>query len=69
MSIYSIDKNLHIENVAVQYRARPGGSEPKPNTCSDGFTALRTILRLLRRSWFPTGPAEMTIMVKGYVIE
>ena len=48
MSIHAVDKNLHIENVVVQYRDRPAGSESKLNTCSDGFKVIRTILRLYR---------------------
>ena len=48
MSIHAVDKNLHIENVVVQYRDRPEGSESKLNTYSDGFKVIRTILRLYR---------------------
>ena len=48
MSIHAVDKNLHIENVVVQYRDRPEGSESKLSTYSDGFKVLRTILRLYR---------------------
>ena len=48
MSIHAVDKNLHIENVVVQYRDRPEGSESKLNTYSDGFKVIRTIIRLYR---------------------
>ncbi len=48
MSIHSVDKNLHIENVVVQYRDRPDGSQSKLNTYSDGFKVLKTITRLYR---------------------
>ena len=48
MSIHAVDRNLHIENVVVQYRDRPEGSESKLNTYSDGFKVIRTILRLYR---------------------
>ena len=48
MSIHAVDKNLHIENVVVQYRDRPEGSESKLNTYSDGLKVIRTILRLYR---------------------
>ncbi len=48
MSIHAVDKNLHIENLVVQYRDRPEGSESKLNTYSDGFKVIRTILRLYR---------------------
>ena len=46
MTIHAIDKNMQIENVVVQYRDRPAGSESKLNTYKDGLKVLRTILRL-----------------------
>ena len=48
MSIHAVDKNLHIENVVVQYRDRPEGSVSKLNTYSDGLKVIRTVLRLYR---------------------
>lgn len=46
MSIYAIDKNMQVENVIINYRDRPEGSESKLNTYSDGMKVLRTILKL-----------------------
>ncbi len=46
MTIHAVDKNLFIENVVVDYRDRPHGSESKLNTFSDGFKVLKTIVRL-----------------------
>ena len=46
MSIHAIDKNMLIENVVIDYRDRPDGSESKLNTYSDGFKVLLTIMRL-----------------------
>ena len=48
MSIHAIDKNLFVENVVIEYRDRPEGSESKLNTYSDGFKVIRTISRLCR---------------------
>lgn len=48
MSIHAIDKNMQIENVIIEYRDRPEGSESKLNTYLDGFKVLKTILRLFR---------------------
>ena len=48
MSIHAVDKNMAIENVVIEYRDRPEGSESKLRTYSDGFKVLRTILRLFR---------------------
>lgn len=48
MSIHAVDKNMQVENVIIDYRDRPQGSESKLNTYSDGFKVLRTILQLFR---------------------
>ena len=48
MTIHAVDKNLFIENVVVDYRDRPHGSESKLNTYSDGFKVLCTILRMYK---------------------
>lgn len=48
MSIHAIDKNMQVENVIIDYRDRPDGSESKLNTYSDGFKVIRTIFRLFR---------------------
>jgi len=48
MSIHAIDKNMSMENVIIEYRDRPEGSESKLNTYSDGFKVLKTIARLFR---------------------
>ena len=48
MSIHAIDKNMFVENVVIDYRDRPEGSESKLNTYSDGIKVLLTILRLFK---------------------
>lgn len=48
MSIHAVDKNMFVDNVIIDYRDRPEGSESKLNTYSDGFKVLRTIQRLFR---------------------
>lgn len=48
MSIHSVDKNMFVENVVINYRDRPEGSESKLNTYSDGMKVLMTIFRLFR---------------------
>lgn len=54
MSIHAIDKNMLVENVVIDYRDRPEGSESKLNTYSDGFKVLKTIARLYR-NYHPMG--------------
>ena len=48
MTIHAVDKNMHVENIVVDYRDRPAGSESKLNTYSDGARVLMTIVRLFR---------------------
>ena len=48
MTIHTVDKNMFCENVIIDYRDRPEGSESKLNTYSDGFKVLLTIARLFK---------------------
>lgn len=48
MTIHAVSNNMQIENVIVDYRDRPEGSESKLNTYSDGLKVLRTIGRLYK---------------------
>ncbi len=48
MTIHAVDKNMAVENVVIEYRDRPEGSESKLNTYTDGFKVLVTIGRLYR---------------------
>lgn len=48
MSIHAADKNMFVENVVIEYRDRPEGSQSKLNTFQDGWKVIRTILRLFR---------------------
>jgi hypothetical protein len=48
MTIHAISMNMSVENVIIEYRDRPEGSESKLNTFSDGMRVLKTILNLFR---------------------
>jgi glycosyltransferase involved in cell wall biosynthesis len=48
MTIHASDKNMFMENVVIEYRDRPEGSESKLNTYSDGIKVLLTIAGLFR---------------------
>ncbi len=48
MTIHTVDKNMFCENVIIEYRDRPEGSESKLNTYSDGFKVIKTIIRLFK---------------------
>ena len=46
MTIHAVSNNMQIENVVVDYRDRPEGSESKLNTYADGLKVLGTIGKL-----------------------
>lgn len=48
MTIHAADKNMLCDNVIIQYRDRPEGSESKLNTVPDGIKVLKTIVRLAK---------------------
>ncbi len=48
LSIHAVDKGWRIEQVQVDYRDRPEGSESKLNTVSDGIKVLRMIASLFK---------------------
>lgn len=48
MSIHAIFMNMFVENVVIDYRDRPDGSESKLNTFSDGAKVLLTIFNLFK---------------------
>lgn len=48
MTIHAISMNMAIENVIVDYRDRPEGSESKLNTVNDGIKVFLTIFKLFK---------------------
>lgn len=48
MTIHALDKNLHTNNVVIDYRDRPAGSESKLNTYTDGAKVIKTIVKLFK---------------------
>ena len=48
MSIHALDKNMYVENLVIDYRDRPAGSESKLHTYTDGIKVIFTIMRLFR---------------------
>lgn len=48
MTIHAVNYNLQVENVVVQYRDRPEGSESKLNTFRDGMRVIRKMLQLYK---------------------
>ena len=48
MTIHAISHNMATENVVVDYRDRPEGSESKLNTYTDGLRVLSTVFNLFK---------------------
>jgi len=48
MTIHAISHNMQVENIIVDYRDRPEGSESKLNTYIDGVKVLSTIFNLFK---------------------
>ena len=48
MTIHSLDRNLRLYEMPVQYRDRPEGSTSKLDTVGDGIKVMSTIFRMIR---------------------
>lgn len=48
MTIHAVNYNMQVENVVVEYRDRPEGSESKLNTYQDGMRVIRKMLQLYK---------------------
>ncbi len=48
MTIHSLDKNMKLYEMPIQYRDRPEGSVSKLNTVGDGIRVISTIFRMIR---------------------
>ncbi len=48
MTIHTLDKNMGVENIIVEYRDRPEGSSSKLNTFKDGFKVIKTIINFYK---------------------
>ena len=48
MTIHTLDKNMGVENIIIEYRDRPEGSESKLSTYTDGAKVIKTIVSLYK---------------------
>lgn len=72
MSIHAADKHMQVDNVIIEYRDRPEGSESKLNTFSDGFKVLLRILSLYKNykpfGFFSILSAVLAVLGGGFLI-
>lgn len=72
MTIHAVYNNMQVDNVIVEYRDRPEGSESKLNTFSDGFKVLMTIVKMFRQykplAFFSLLAAVMMVLASVFFI-
>ena len=72
MTIHAADKNMQVDNVIIEYRDRPEGSESKLNTYSDGAKVLMSIAKLYRNykpmNFFGLLSLVLAVMSIGFFI-
>ncbi len=72
MTIHAADKNMQVDNVVIEYRDRPEGSESKLNTYSDGAKVLMSISRLYRNykpmNFFGILALVLTVISTGFFL-
>ncbi len=72
MTIHAVYNNMQVDNVIVNYRDRPEGSESKLNTYSDGIRVLNTILKMFRQykplAFFTTLALILTVISAVFFI-
>ncbi|MBQ8945622.1 MAG: glycosyltransferase [Lachnospiraceae bacterium] len=72
MTIHAVYNHMQIDNVIVDYRDRPEGSESKLNTYSDGIRVLFTILKLYKdykpMSFFSLQALVLTLISTAFLI-
>ena len=72
MTIHAVSNNMLIENVVVEYRDRPEGSESKLNTYSDGMKVIFTMIKLYKNykplRFFSLLSIILTILAVGFMV-
>jgi len=72
MTIHAVNYKMQVENVVVDYRDRPAGSESKLNTISDGMKVLRKIAQLFKNykpfGFFGTISLALVLVATGFFV-
>ncbi len=72
MTIHAVFNNMQIENVVVEYRDRPEGSESKLNTVGDGVKVLGMIVKLCKNyrpfAFFNAIAAILSLIAIGFFV-
>jgi len=66
LTVHALELHMPVDELDVNYRARPEGSTSKLNTWRDGWRILRTIVRLVKserpQAFFGTGTVLCTLV-------
>lgn len=72
MTIHAVHNNMQVDNVVVDYRDRPEGSESKLNTYADGFKVIRMIIRLFKNykplAFFGIIAVALVLLAAGFFV-
>lgn len=72
MTIHAVHKNMRVENVVVDYRDRPAGSESKLNTFKDGFKVIKAMIKFFKTykpmAFFGILSAALLLIATGFFI-
>lgn len=72
MTIHAVFNQLQIENVVVEYKNHPNGSESKLNTYSDGYRVIKMMVSLYKNykpfAFFSIICGLLTILAVGFSI-
>lgn len=72
MTIHAVHNNMQVDNVVVDYRDRPEGSESKLNTYADGFKVIRMIIRLFKNykplAFFGIIAVALVLLAAGFFL-
>lgn len=70
MSVFALVYGMNIEEVTIQYKDRPEGSNSKLNTFKDGFKVLLTIFNLCKnyRPFLFFGLLSLLVFIVGLIV-
>ena len=66
MTVYALENNLQVEEIAVAYKERPNGSQSKLSTIRDGISIIKKLLHLFC-FYKPEKLWKIVVFVAGFV--
>lgn len=66
LTVYALENNLQVEEIAVAYKERPNGSQSKLSTIRDGISIIKKLLHLFC-FYKPEKLWKIVVLVAGFV--